>query len=93
MKTRLNFKKAGPSQEAAEAMQTRSALLRELAYAEVVRSGATTADEAAARLKESVLSIRPRFTELLQVGWITDTGIRRPNISGRNATVWAPLSD
>jgi hypothetical protein len=93
MKTRLNFKKVGPSQEAAEAMQTRSALLRERAYEEVVIGGAATADEVAAALGESVLSIRPRFTELLQVGWITDTGIRRPNISGRNATVWAPLSE
>lgn len=47
-----------------------------------------TADECARHLSESVLSIRPRFSELLRANRIEDTGERRKNASGRNATVW-----
>lgn len=47
-----------------------------------------TADEVAARLKESVLSIRPRITELKARGLIADTGLRRRNASGEKARVW-----
>ena len=51
--------------------------------------GAMTADETAHVLRLSVLSIRPRFTQLRDAGVIHDTGSRRPNDSGRNAIVWA----
>ncbi len=54
---------------------------------------ACTADEMAGRLEETVLTIRPRFTELRQAGLIRDTGERRKNISGRNAAVWAITED
>lgn len=47
-----------------------------------------TADRAAAILNESVLSIRPRFSELLEMGQIRDSGKRRANQSGKMATVW-----
>jgi len=47
-----------------------------------------TTDECAERLGETVLSIRPRFTELAAKGEIEDSGIRRKNASGRSATVW-----
>lgn len=50
--------------------------------------GAMTADECAARLHLSVLSIRPRFSELRAKGAITDTGIRHANVSGKRAVVW-----
>lgn len=50
--------------------------------------GAMTADECASALGESVLSIRPCFTELKRQGRITATGERRPNISGRSAHVF-----
>ena len=39
-------------------------------------------------LGESVLAIRPRFSELRALGQITDTGARRINDSGRSAIVW-----
>ncbi len=48
-----------------------------------------TADEMAAVLLESVLSIRPRFSELKRLGLIIDTRIRRKNESGKSAIVWA----
>lgn len=83
-------KTPGPSQEAAEAIQGRASILREKCHAYVKRWGMTgsTADECAEALKESVLSIRPRFTELLRENRIQDTGARRKNASGRSATVW-----
>lgn len=75
---------------AAEAVKPRTAILREKCLAYVKRWGMTgsTADECAAYLRESVLSIRPRFTELLRTNLIEDTGTRRKNESGRNAIVW-----
>ena len=48
----------------------------------------TVADEAATFLGESVLSIRPRFSELATMGEIEDSGTRRKNASGRNAICW-----
>ena len=38
-----------------------------------------TADQVAAALEASVLSIRPRITELYRMGKITDSGRRRRN--------------
>ncbi len=75
---------------AAEAVKPRAAILREKCLAYVKRWGMTgsTADECALNLGESVLSIRPRFTELLRANLIEDTGTRRKNDSGRFAIVW-----
>jgi predicted transcriptional regulator len=47
-----------------------------------------TADEIADELNRSILSIRPRFSELLRQGLIRDTGVRRGNQSGCSAKVW-----
>ena len=46
-----------------------------------------TADECADQLGESILSIRPRVTELKFKGLLADTGVRRENASGRSAAV------
>lgn len=50
--------------------------------------GAQTPDECAARLNLSILSIRPRFTELKRLEAIRETGERRPNLSGKAAAVF-----
>lgn len=47
-----------------------------------------TADEVAINIHESILSVRPRISELAQEGLIIDTGLRRTNDSGTLATVW-----
>lgn len=47
-----------------------------------------TADEIADEIGRSILSIRPRFSELLRRGLIRDTGVRRKNQSGCTAKVW-----
>lgn len=75
---------------AAESVKPGAAYLREKCRAYVKRWGMTgcTADECALNLNESVLSIRPRFTEMRRLNWIEDTGERRKNDSGRNAIVW-----
>lgn len=84
------YKDRDTSRKAADHVASRAELLRDRcaalvgAYAQVGR----TADEAAADLGESILSIRPRFTELLHMGRIKDSGQRRRNESGRSAKVW-----
>jgi hypothetical protein len=47
-----------------------------------------TADEIAESVGESILTIRPRVTELKAKQKVFDSGKRRPNLSGRNAIVW-----
>lgn len=46
-----------------------------------------TADECAAMLERSVLSVRPRLTELKALGQIEPSGARRQNASGCSARV------
>lgn len=48
-----------------------------------------TADEAAEKLGESILAIRPRFTELKKSGKLADTGQRRKNEGGSSQRVLA----
>lgn len=50
-----------------------------------------TADEIAMRLNESVLSVRPRVSELHRRGAVGDTGLRRFNASGHRAIVWTSV--
>lgn len=46
-----------------------------------------TADEIATKLNESPFAIRPRITEMKQAGTVTDSGVRRMNVSGKYALV------
>jgi DNA-binding transcriptional ArsR family regulator len=52
-----------------------------------------TADEIAYVLKYSILTVRPRVSELNKMGLITDTEKRRANTSGRMAIVWRRKAD
>jgi len=74
--------------EAAEKIEGRAHTLRGLCL-DVLRRNpeGMTADEVAHELGESVLTIRPRMTELKRMGRIVDSGVRRQNRSGRNAAV------
>lgn len=47
-----------------------------------------TADEAAEYLGESILSIRPRFSELRKMGKILPTDKRRLSQNGHSSIVW-----
>lgn len=84
------YKDRDTSRLAARHVASRVEALRAQAMTKLRLAGADglTADEAAEQLGETVLAIRPRFTELLRDGRIKDGGLRRRNESGRTAKVW-----
>lgn len=82
------FKSPGPSQEAAEKVSKRVAYLQGKCLEALRVHGPLTADEIADKAKESILSIRPRCSELKRAGRIQKTDARRLNVSGCSATVW-----
>lgn len=87
------FKENDTSRSAAYAMAGSAPVLRqrvltELATAKTATPPGLTADEIAARLRCTVLAIRPRVSELHTASSIFKTGERRRNISGLSAHVW-----
>lgn len=80
-------KAEGTSTEAAKAMKPRAGILRGKVL-DCLKTCSLTTDECAQMLNESVLAIRPRFSELRAMDLIVDTGERRQNDSGRKAIVW-----
>lgn len=87
---RAGHKVAGTSQEAADAIEGngRAAKLR-AAVLGYYANHTGTPDEAAAYLGESILSIRPRCSELLTQGKLYRTGERRASSEGRSQNVLA----
>jgi predicted ArsR family transcriptional regulator len=81
------FRDTDTSRAAAESMRD-SAAIRGAVLRCFEARGPMTADECAAQLRLSLLTVRPRVTELKHLGMVRDTGVRRPNASGRNAIVW-----
>jgi hypothetical protein len=79
------YKAEGTSREAAESIDAKG--LRAIVLREITRCPGTP-DEIAARLGLSVLSTRPRCSELAALNLIEDSGERRFNASGRRATVF-----
>ena len=88
------FKVSGPSEQAAEAMGSTANKMRAAVLAQFAQYPAgATADEIAKDLNLSVLSVRPRVSELKRNGEIEQTGARRKNESGMTATVWRIAPD
>jgi hypothetical protein len=87
---RPGFKRHGTSQQAAAAMAPRAGTLRGQALAVIGAAGphGLTADEVANRLGKSILSIRPRITELLVLELIERNNERRKNASGHFADAY-----
>lgn len=85
------FKAYGPSQEAARAVAPFAKTLRDRVL-RLVQSlapdEALTADQIALKLERSVLSIRPRVSELSAAGKIRPVKERGRNQSGMTATKW-----
>ena len=79
--------RGGTSEQAANAMHGSARILRDRVFAALAKKQ-MTADECAAALKESILSIRPRLSELAKDNMIRRTGERRKNASGMSAHVW-----
>jgi hypothetical protein len=76
------------SRDAANAVEPKAKRLRPLVIEDLLQHPASTADEVAARLGETVLSIRPRISELKTDCTIEKTGIKRRNESGLSAHTW-----
>lgn len=77
----------GTSRDAARAMAPSAGGLRGQVLA-VIAAKPSTADEVAAALDLSILTIRPRVSELVALGEVEDGGERRCNASRRRAVVW-----
>jgi hypothetical protein len=86
------FKREGTSHDAAVTISSAAMVLRhrilKVMSGPLLIEGGWTADEMAEHLGVSLLSVRPRFSELAAQGMIVDTGIRRQNRSGHYAMVW-----
>jgi len=80
------------SAEAAEHIAPRVQTLRDRALA-VIRERPSTADEVCEALGESVLSLRPRCTELFKLGLVEDSGLRRKNSFNRNCIVYRAVPE
>lgn len=85
------FKARDTAAEAAEAMRDTAPVLRARCLSVLERSNGLTADEVAGRLGVSILSVRPRVSELTRLGKVRDSGDRRANVSGKRAIVWAAV--
>lgn len=81
------YKENETSREAAEAIAPLAGRLRTLAFKYICDHPGHTADEIADALGESLLTIRPRISELRTMGWITNEG-HGFNKSGRRAHQW-----
>ena len=84
------YKEPTTSKAAAKAIEHRVEHLRDRVLTAISNAGkrGLTADEAASRIGETVLAVRPRVTELSMGKKIERTGERRPNASGVKADVW-----
>ena len=89
------FKERTTSREAALKMKHRQPKLSAGVLAVLLEAGAggLTTDECAGLMGRSVLSIRPRFTELSMLGKIHRTDRRRKNESGCSAIVWVATGE
>lgn len=84
------WQRTDTSHQAAEQVDVETWRARVLEYFK--SHGPMTADEVAAALQTSILTIRPRVTELRTLGYLRDTWHRRRNQSGKNAIVWDACS-
>ena len=77
----------GTSQEAARAIAPSVTRLRRLALRTLASLGEATMLEAVSVAGVERESLQPRFSELRALGFVEPTGKRRPNPSGKNASV------
>ncbi len=76
-----------PALRARAVTKTSPTSIREQVFDCIVFSDGLTPDEVAQLLSLSVLTVRPRCSELLRRGRLVDSGDRRSNDSGRLAKV------
>lgn len=81
------YKRTKTSRAAARAIKDKAPTLRERAM-EVLRAYSSTSDEIARALGVSILALRPRISELVELGMVEESGNYRENDSGKLACVW-----
>lgn len=86
------FKERTTSKLAAAKIESRAATLREQAL-QIIKTCPSTADEVADRIGASILAVRPRLSELREMGLIRPQiagakQVRRENVSGVSAIAW-----
>jgi len=81
---------AETGREAAESVADKCGRLQKLSLQAIRNAGGhgLTADETADALEMQRWSIQPRLSELAAKRLIVDSGLRRLNVTGRNAVVW-----
>lgn len=79
------FKRTDTSRAAAESIN--AAAIQAKVLNAFRRFGPMTADQCAIALNIDKGTIRPRCSELRRKGMLADTGVRRPNSSGKSAQV------
>jgi hypothetical protein len=79
------------SREAAKSMAIPAKTLRDKCHA-ALKGSAMTADEVAELIGASVLSVRPRVSELKAQGKVEATAKRRCNVSKKTAVVWKAMA-
>ena len=81
------WKGSDTSRAAAAGITAKVGTLKERVLAELrVRQG--TPEQLAARMREPVMNIRPRLSELRALGQVEDSGQRGTAMGGRLAIVW-----
>lgn len=80
-------RRTATSKAAAESVKERAPTVRDKILT-LLRTTTLTPDEAAKILNVSILTARPRFSELYRLGKIFRVGITRANESGVQADVW-----
>lgn len=86
------FKEIGGTSQQAASMISASAL-RDKCIVALKANGPMTADEVAHFVGRSILSIRPRMSELKELGLVKKTAERRRNASGVAAVVWKAVDN
>lgn len=81
------YKARETSRAAAEAAAPMAMSLRARVY-EAIKAKPDTPEGVAKRLREDILAVRPRFSELSARGLIEDSGTRGPSRGGRASIVW-----
>jgi hypothetical protein len=81
------FKKAGTSSRAAEEMRERAPTIKQRILASMEKGHAWTPDKFAEAHGIDILSVRPRFSELLKQGKIVETRHTARNSSGKLASI------
>jgi predicted ArsR family transcriptional regulator len=87
---RPGYKRDGTSKAAAQAVKDKAPTIRDQVLSLLKRQDCTP-DEAAAILGLSILTVRPRFSELSRMHCIIKTGSKRRNDSGMNADVYTAI--